>query len=305
MPVTRPLIRKTRAGITIGEMPQVGGNEAETLVGTSGSDTLDGRGGNDLQLGEDGNDVLLGGAGGDTLVGGQGTDTLDGGDGLLDIASWRDDPAGVFVNLSDRSYRVAFGEAIDGLLEPGAARDGWNGLDRLTGIEAVEGSAHDDTVFGGNDGGVLMGLAGDDNITGGSGPDWLSGGTGNDAIDGGDGRDILVLPGRAADYQFIAVLDGSVHITGPDGVDRVNNVEMVKVGDAAPRSWHGLWTTIPDALTPPGAVSAPPRVTPGRRPGLLAAVLDQASSAMALSSRSGSFMSGTRTHDTAVLTMFG
>lgn len=106
--------------------------------------------------GGNGGDLIDGRAGDDTLNGGQGHDVLIGGEGI-DFASYVGDIRGVTVNLAD-----------------GRATDGWGDTDRLSGIENVHGSDHDDMITGNIGDNVLTGGAGDDTLDGGVGLDWVS-----------------------------------------------------------------------------------------------------------------------------------
>jgi hypothetical protein len=69
----------------------------------------------------------------------------------------------------------------------------------------VWGGDGNDTINGGNGGGVLIGGAGDDNIKGGSGRDILIGGAGADGLNGGDGDDILIAGTTSYDDDVAAL----------------------------------------------------------------------------------------------------
>ncbi len=110
------------------------------------------------------NDVMTGGlnswvdAWGNTqsfqsFRGNDGADTIDGGAGYDEILYDRD-PGRVRVNL-------ALGQAIDG----------WGKTDILVSIEAVRGSAYNDTIVGSAGGDSLRGMAGNDILNGGGGID--------------------------------------------------------------------------------------------------------------------------------------
>jgi len=136
-----------------------------TKSGTSGNDTLTGSQGNDVLNGLAGNDLLIGGHGNDRLMGGLGNDTLNGGNGV-DIAQYWSATAAVTVNLSLTS----------------AQNTGGAGTDTLLGIEAVNGSAFNDTLTGNGSANTLLGGGGNDKLNGGLGTDVLTGGTGHDTI---------------------------------------------------------------------------------------------------------------------------
>jgi Ca2+-binding RTX toxin-like protein len=148
--------------------------------GTAGSDTVTGGTLTDTLVGNAGNDVLYGGAGGDLLIGGLGADYLHGGEGY-DTASYIYATAGVTAALYDS--RLNAGEAAD---------------DAYVSIEALQGSAFNDALYGDGTANVIYGEAGDDYIDGVGGGDYLYGGAGNDnfnlrsaaeTIDGGAGFD--------------------------------------------------------------------------------------------------------------------
>ncbi len=106
-----------------------------------------------------GDDILAGGAGDDTLIGGAGNDT----------ASYIEATGGV---------RVSLAESLAGQ----AQNTGGAGTDRLTGLENLIGSLHDDELTGNAGSNVLVGLDGDDILIGGSGDDVLTGGAGRDSF---------------------------------------------------------------------------------------------------------------------------
>ncbi len=204
-----------------------GGNE---LAGFDGADTLQGLDGADTLLGGAGADNLQGGAGDDELWGGDGNDTLNGGAGSGDLVRYRDDIAGVRVDL------VA-----------GTATDGSGGRDLLIGIEHVHTSDHADVIrgsaaanrlfgFAGNDtvngeGGedVILGGDGDDSLAGGDGDDELWGNAGNDVLDGGAGNDVARYRGAVGSVQ--ADLATGVAQDGFGGTDRLIRIEHLHGSD--------------------------------------------------------------------------
>lgn len=194
-----------------------GGIGNDTLYGGAGNDTLNGGSGNDvLNGGEGAGDIAsyagitgnvtvsllvagaqaTGGAGSDTLVGiegliggsaddqltgndgdnylegGLGNDTLDGRGGH-DVASYAGAGAGVTVSLGFVAAQAT----------------GGGGIDLLTGIESLIGSAYGDTLTGDAIGNTLRGGGGNDLLNGASGDDTLQGDEGNDTLTGGFGAD--------------------------------------------------------------------------------------------------------------------
>jgi serralysin len=135
-----------------------GGNGSDVLIGNAAANTLTGNGGDD---------VLVGRAGGDKLDGGAGFDT----------ANYADSGAAVRITMGNNGSGTGSGGDAQG--------------DTLKSIEAVVGSAFNDTLTGGNSNDTFSGGDGNDNITGGNGNDTLSGGAGNDRLEGGNGNDSM------------------------------------------------------------------------------------------------------------------
>jgi Ca2+-binding RTX toxin-like protein len=128
----------------------------DTLVGTGDANVLNGAGGNDSLEGSGGDDILVDGGGDDVLNGGAGFDTAD----------YSSAPSGVSVTINGASQQT-----------------GGAGLDTLTGMEALTGSAFADTLVGSVGGDRLEGGAGDDIVRGLAGSDTLIGGAGLDVVD--------------------------------------------------------------------------------------------------------------------------
>ena len=182
----------------------------ENVTGSQLGDTL---------TGDANANVLNGGDGDDTLQGGLGDDTLDGGNGS-DTAS----------------YANASGSVTVTLTALGGSSSGADGVDSLTSVENVTGSAFNDTLVGnggvnliqGGDGhDVIRGGGGNDTIEGGGGDDFLRGDDGDDLIRGGDGFDRvgfassavgvtvnLTIVGAQATGQGSDTFDGIEHVSG-------------------------------------------------------------------------------------------
>jgi len=135
----------------------------------------------DSLVGGSQDDVLHGLTGNDTLQGGGGDDLLDGGEGV-DYVAYTGASGGVTVSL-----------ALQGTPQDTVA----DGIDTLVGIEALTGSAFDDSLTGsaGND--TLMGAGGSDTLNGGAGNDYVydimstpTAGT-YDGLFGGEGDDTV------------------------------------------------------------------------------------------------------------------
>ena len=137
---------------------RVGTDVSQTISGGAFNDTLSGLGGDDVLRGYGGDDTLDGGAGNDRLLGGNGVDT----------ASYATETAGVNVRLEYTNTQ----------------NTGGSGLDLLSSIENLVGSAFDDKLYG-NDG--------TNALTGGAGNDILDGRTGTDVMIGGSGDDTYYI----------------------------------------------------------------------------------------------------------------
>jgi Ca2+-binding RTX toxin-like protein len=129
----------------------------ENLIGGSGPDRL---------LGDDQANYLDGGLGNDWLDGGGGGDSLVGGDGS-DTVSYARSASGVRVNLGLTKAQNSLGA----------------GVDQITGIENLHGSAFADLLYGSD---------ADNRLEGGAGNDTLQGNLGADCLVGGAGADVFV-----------------------------------------------------------------------------------------------------------------
>jgi len=181
----------------------------DILNGLGGNDTLDGGGGNDILNGGTGNDILYGGDGNDSLYGGDGNDSLYGGYGF-DVAQYYTATAGVTVDLNLTVAQNTVGAGIDTLL----------------GIEAINGSAFNDTLTGNAANNSLFGGVGNDILSGGEGNDSLVGGVGNDVLDGGNGFDIAHYYTATAGVTVNLNLTAAQNTLGT-GFDTLTNIEAV------------------------------------------------------------------------------
>jgi Ca2+-binding RTX toxin-like protein len=199
----------------------------ENVVGSDFNDMLTGSNVNNRMTGGDGNDNINGGNGNDTLEGGNGNDTLTGGLGV-DWAIFYNAGAGVSVNLNLATNQ----------------NTGGAGVDRLSGIENVEGSMHND---------VITGSALDNDLQGFAGDDLLVGGAGNDVLDGGynnyDSSGNLPAENDTASYAAANAgvtvrldVDGLEQDIGADqGLDILNAVEHL-IGSAFADRLIGAWS---------------------------------------------------------------
>ena len=209
----------------------VGSQHADTIYGGADDNSLTGEGGDDLINGRGGHDfVWYGRASGAVQVnlatgvatGGEGNDTLVSIEGL-----GGSNFADLLIGNADDNYFVAdqFGDAytpnftkggadtiqggagfdtvdywnslarvtVD--LATGRANDGAGNIDRLSGIEGIFGSNHNDRLYGD---------AKANSIAGSAGADLLIGRAGRDTLEGGDGADRFVFL-NAADRQTVIV----------------------------------------------------------------------------------------------------
>jgi Ca2+-binding RTX toxin-like protein len=160
----------------------VGSNGGDALFGDNADNVFYGQGGADVLVGGNGNDMLDGGSGSDMLHGGSGNDIINGGDGY-DVANYATAESGVVVDLTKTGPQDTVGA----------------GVDTLTGIESVIGSAYNDVLYAVAGNGAVEGGAGDDKLYGTATADRLLGGLGADHLYGSAGGDIL---GGGADFDF-------------------------------------------------------------------------------------------------------
>ncbi len=245
---------------TVGGPPQVGDGfisgsstardelrNIENIVGSSFADSITGNDGANVLIGGDGDDVLIGEGGDDILIGGAGSDVIDGGAGN-DTASYAGSESNVFVNLNNDGYADNIGEDE---LKDGEVRGGDGTSDTLISIENLDGSDHDDWLFGNDSNNIIAGGAGRDILWGEGGDDYLFGGADRDKLVGGDGVDTLyggdgndILRGQAGqDTLFgddgndrLIGNGGGDYLGGGDGDDRLkggNGRDILDGGDGA------------------------------------------------------------------------
>ena len=196
-----------------------GGGNADTLNGGEAGDTVRGEDGGDTISGGPGNDVVEGGAGNDSVNGSTGADQLRGGEGTDTVPAPLGDGADVFdggpgtqdlVNYGSRSAAVTV--TIGAVGADGTTfRDGPEGDDVRSGIEAVNGGSGNDSISGffasiGSLAGVTLdGGAGNDQLKGSeNGGDTLIGGIGSDDMRGFGGADRLMARDGIDDQVNVA-----------------------------------------------------------------------------------------------------
>jgi len=222
--VPRPPIAPALPVPSAGPDILVGGSGNDNLQGLDGSDQIIGNPGDDRISGGDGadrlfggeglddlagglgNDVMYGGSGHDRLDGGLGDDILVGGDGV-DTADYSGAAAGVTVKL-----------ALTGRFQ----KTGGAGLDTLSGIENLTGSAFADNLTGDAGDNLLSDRrGGNDRFNGGAGDDTLSvhrsgaGAATTVTLTGGLGDDMMTFDG-AGRYTDTVVFEGQ------DGADEIS-----------------------------------------------------------------------------------
>ncbi|MEP2706161.1 MAG: type I secretion C-terminal target domain-containing protein [Roseibium sp.] len=202
---------------------------------TAWHDTFDSLAGNDVVFALEGDDHLYGNAGNDVFDGGSGTDTID----------YSNAAAGVNVHLN-------IGTAYD---------DGDGGVDTLTSIENVIGSAHNDTLHGDNSDNEISGGTGNDILFGEDGNDTMYGGGGDDSnLNGGAGDDII-FGGNGADT--LVGWTGANQLYGGDGDDIIHShsfTDTIDGGTGTDRYYSHLATegvVINTTLGTLAATSAP------------------------------------------------
>ncbi len=167
-----------------------------------------------------GNDLLTGTVGDDQLRGFDGDDTIEGGAGndTMDGGAGND----------TLSYASATAAITVSLALTTAQNTGGAGIDTVSNFE---------------------------NLIGGAGNDSLTGNAGNNFIDGRAGTDTAIFSGTQAQSR-IGVRDGTVIVSGADGVDTLTQIEELKFGAAAAVSIGSLGVVDELALVLTGGVSS-------------------------------------------------
>ena len=101
--------------------------------------------------------------------------------------------------------------------------------------DQISGSAFGDYLYGGTGDDTLTGLGGQDTLLGNAGADTLNGGDGNDILIGGGDSDTAVYRGAKADYTVIRNANGSYSVTDKvanrDGIDTLTEIEKLQFSD--------------------------------------------------------------------------
>jgi Ca2+-binding RTX toxin-like protein len=200
----------------------IGGDDNETLTGTSGADLIKGFGGDDELVGGDGDDTLAGGAGNDIISGEGGTNTIVySGDYADYIIDWDLHQFTITDTVADRDgVDTVTGAWYFEFADQTVAWTTFQGAD-------ITGTSGDDTLVGTSLPEIIQGAGGNDSLTGGDGHDSITAGSGNDTIDGGAGDD-EIYSGAGNDSLFggagndvIYTQSGNDTVDGGAGVDQV------------------------------------------------------------------------------------
>lgn len=195
-----------------------------TLQGTAFGDVLAGGGGNDTLNGQDGDDILDGGSGNDALNGGAGWDVAD--------------------------YSGARGAVTVSLATAAAQNTNAAGIDTLTGIEELRGSAFSDILTGDASANILRGGGGSDTLNGGDGNDILYAGT---PASGGGAPDITKFSETANINIATAVsLDNGFDLVARFGVangDTIPHATVVATANGGGQEYYAITVGAGDSVT--------------------------------------------------------
>jgi Ca2+-binding RTX toxin-like protein len=169
---------------------------------------------------------------------------------VADLADWTRSTGGAGldrVSGIENLIGTAFGDGLLG--DAGANRlIGWSGNDRLEGrggSDLLDGGTGDDGLDGGSEADTLLGGDGNDSLWGGEGADRLEGGAGNDMLDAGAGDDRLI-GGLGSDvFVFNGGHDTIFDFT--NGQDRIWLETDLWDGTAPPVSGFLAHATLTDA----------------------------------------------------------
>ncbi len=183
-------------------------NKPSVLSGAAGNDVLVGSVFNDTLDGGSGNDTLAGGAGNDEYVWGRGggNDTVneESGSNTVRLSNLlaadivvRNDGGDLFIRVTDTNewLRISggfFTEASQSPIAKVVFADGVEWDMAALRLQALQGSAEGDSIWGFGTDDTLEGGDGNDDLRGGGGDDRLIGGAGNDSLGGDSGSDTFV-----------------------------------------------------------------------------------------------------------------
>jgi Ca2+-binding RTX toxin-like protein/subtilisin-like proprotein convertase family protein len=203
------------------------GTVIENVDSGDGNDVLHGNGVANSLRGWRGDDQLFGDAGNDTLDGGAGNDRLDGGAGIDLMRGGQGNDVYVADELGD-----AVEEAQDAGLDT---------IETGLGVYTLNANVENLTYTGGATltatgnalANLMLGGAGNDNISGADGADTLVGGAGNDILDGGADIDYAWFSYLLGDYSIVTLggVTTVTHLVGAEGVDTLTHFEFLRFSD--------------------------------------------------------------------------
>ncbi len=217
-----------------------GSDGGETLVANQArASSIDGGAGDDMIWGGPMADLLIGGAGDDTIRSG-----LDANTDQVDHIRFFDllvgGPGDDQFVIQNGGVTVAAGDIDgDGYDTAWVQVDSWTlGLDielarLITDNARLIGNAQNNVMSTEGYNTSLDGAGGNDELWGSAGPDMLIGGGDADTLLGGEDVDTAWFSGNQAESR-IGMRDGVVIVSGPDGDDRLDGVELVQFGTSAP-----------------------------------------------------------------------
>ena len=190
--------------VTLGGTASFGDARGDML---SGFNNIIGSAFDDILTGDNTNNVIEGLGGADTLDGG--------GDADIDTLSYASSNAGVTVDL-----RAGTGNNSDNIRTSSGGHATGDEV-TLGSFENIIGSAHRDTLTGGNAANKLEGRDDNDILKGGEEDDTLDGGPGGDTLDGEDGEDTVTYAdateGVTVDLSSVSERDGVTTISNSSG----------------------------------------------------------------------------------------
>ncbi|MCP9879864.1 hypothetical protein KBY74_08310, partial [Cyanobium sp. A1C-AMD] len=188
--------------------PRAGGNDPETLTGTSGDDLIDGFGGDDNISGLAGNDVLIGGEGNDTIDGGTGINRISGDAGDDTITS---SGIGDVVNAGEGNNTIVItGIAVGGTYTSGTGTDAYTIQTGATGTFSIISGAGNDNLT------IQSGVNADITINAGDGLNTINSLSGIIRFDSGSSDDIVNLT-SALTYVITGAGNDSISASGQIG----------------------------------------------------------------------------------------
>jgi subtilisin family serine protease len=140
-------------------------------------------------------------------------------------------PARARLNDTDGGQDILNASAVSGAvafdLAAGTGAIAGRAISFAGGFERAIGGDGADRLMAAANGSFLSGGRGQDTLSGGDGADRLKGGGGDDRLDAGSGIDVAFYDGAAASYRIDSMADGSLRISGTDGVDMTTGLDVI------------------------------------------------------------------------------